>query len=360
MLQKNDEDGENRKKFRHSFDCIIIIFYSNKYTKFMKKVVSIFLCFAWLVSVFAAILLLVKTDDKPSYDAVKILEVWQIDMCEGGKGSRRQYLSNVAEKFEKNHDNVLVTVINQTVESAETNFQKGVYPDLISYSQGVSGLKSIVEPIETNGKYLGAVSGGKIYAVPWASGGYVYFKREENSEVNKIYLSKGDYNFPVVAAFLEGFDVNICVELPPEEAFNEFLNNKNSALIGTQRDLFRAKSKNLSFIVTALNKFTDIVQYISIIGSNEKSRILSNTFIDFLVEESGDLPEKLGMLPQQKNAKTNDNGLIGGLVDVKNAYVTAPFAEKTALYELNHLIFDKKIDGDKKMKYVKNAVIYLK
>lgn len=237
----------------------------------MKKVVSILLCLAWTVSVASALLLLIQDDDTPTYDAVKILEVWQIDMCEGGKGSRRQYLSYIAEKFEKNHDKVLVNVINQTVESAETNFQKGVYPDLISYSQGVDGLKSIVTPIETNGKYLGAVIGGKTYAVPWASGGYVYFEREDNSKIDKIFLSKGDYNLPAIAAFLEGLDVNTCVELPPEEAFNEFLNDKSSALIGTQRDLFRAKSKNLSFKVTALNKFTDIVQYISIIGSNEKS-----------------------------------------------------------------------------------------
>lgn len=326
----------------------------------MKKVVSILLCLAWTVSVASALLLLIKDDDTPTYDAVKILEVWQIDMCEGGKGSRRQYLSNVAEKFEKTNDNVLVTVINQTVESAETNFQKGVYPDLISYSQGICGLKSLVSPIETCGKYVGAVSGGKTYAVPWAFGGYAYFERESVNAVDKIYLSKGDYNLPVVAAFMEGLDVNICVELPPEEAFNDFLNDKNSALIGTQRDLFRAKSKNLSFKVTSLNKFTDIVQYISIIGSDKNSRILSNAFIDFLIEFSQDLPEKLGMLPQVENIENADNGLIAPLISAKTGCVTSPFQEKDALCELNHLIFDKKIDGDKKMKYLKNAVIHLK
>ena len=66
-----------------------------------------------------------------------IISLWQIDGFEGGSGSRKQFLLKVARDFEKQNQGVLVMVINHTFLSATENIERGILPDLISFSNGV-------------------------------------------------------------------------------------------------------------------------------------------------------------------------------------------------------------------------------
>ena len=66
-----------------------------------------------------------------------VLSLWQIDSFEGGIGSRKQFLLKIARGFEKKHKGVLVMVTNITKDGAEENFKNGIYPDMISYGNGV-------------------------------------------------------------------------------------------------------------------------------------------------------------------------------------------------------------------------------
>lgn len=328
----------------------------------MKKALSFILIPLWISAVAFSYYLLTKNDEQDFNDnAAIVIEIWQIDMVEGGKGSRRQYLKSVADKFEKQNKNVIVSVASQTAESAEKNFSKGVYPDMISYSTGLSGvLPALAELNVSSVNMYGGTINNKKYALPWALGGYVYLEHENAEGAGTVYLSKTDYNLPAVALFLEGYDCKNVKELSPEDAFSAFLNDKASALVGTQRDLYRMQPKNLTFKVTYFSAYTDIVQYISVVKKDESRRKLCNKYLEFLIADKENLPSKIGMMAIGGNAKSVENRPIEGLFDVNYTFTLPIYYGKNEIDELNNTIRDEKIESDKKKKYIKSAIIRLK
>ncbi len=327
----------------------------------MKKALSFILIPLWILAVAFSYYLLTKKDEQDLKDAVTVIEIWQIDMVEGGKGSRRQYLQGVAEKFEKQNKNVIVSVASQTAESAEKNFSKGVYPDMISYSTGLSGiLPTLAELNVSSAKMYGGTLNNKKYALPWALGGYVYLEHENTEMVTTVYLSKTDYNLPAVALFLEGYEYKNATELSPEDAFSAFLSDKASALVGTQRDLYRAQSKNLTFKVTYFSGYTDIVQYISVVKKDESRRKLCNKYLEFLMADKENVPSKIGMMSPDSNTKSVENRPIEGLFGTNYTFTLPIYYTKNEIDELNNTVKDEKIESDKKKKYIKSAIIRLK
>lgn len=327
----------------------------------MKKRISVYIAILWLLTVSLGGFLLFRKEKIKTYDAVTILQLWQIDAVEGGKGSRRQYLEKIARIYEKSNENVFVTVINQTVEGAEENFKKGVYPDMISFSQGINGVFPLVKELNMS---CDLAFGGQVneilYAYPWVYGGYVYITHEGQTNVSKTYLSKGNYNLPLAAAFLEGYDLKDYEELSPLDAYYAFLNDRSSALIGTQRDLYRLQNKNLAVQVKPIEEYTDIVQYISVIKGEERREEASVNYLKVLAANKEKTMESIGMLPNGVDIKSLDNRPIDQLLGVKYSFAPSCFSSFQTISELNDKLKDENLKGDNKMKFLKSTIIYLK
>ena len=323
----------------------------------MKKLGRFFIFLLWLIIVALSVFLILKPTKKVQLNDFTILEIWQVDMVEGGTGSRRQYLDNVAKQFEKLNKNVLITVINQTPQSVQENFENGYYPDMISYSQGLTGIADRAKQIDLKVDNFGGKYKNKFCAFLWAMGGYVYVFHKDKAP-KTVYVSKVDYNMPLISLYLEDLPKSYQV-LPPEKAYYNFLNNKDSALLGTQRDLYRLKDKLDNFTVLPLEKFTDICQYISILTDIDEKIKLSNKFINLLYESGKKDLYKIGMRSPYQNIKSGDNGLIALLFDINYKQSLSPFYSFSALDKLHNDLLSDKINGEEKTKLIKNAIFYL-
>ncbi len=337
----------------------IILLLLKSYIRFMKKLISVLIVAVWLITVSVSVMMLFKKEEDKKVETL-ILELWQLDMVEGGKGSRRNYLLSAAKEFENKYDNVLLTVISQTAECAEEMFKNGVYPDMISYSQGLDGVFPLCQEITGFGVSYGGKYKNALYALPWAYGGYFLIERDGLESPSQVYVSKTDSNLPLLAAFLEGLTLNNPIEMPSEQSYYAFLKDKNSALLGTQRDIYRLENKDMSLKITPLKNYTDIVQYVSVMKGDSVRTELCNDFIKILVEKSQKDINLLGMASPFGNEKLIDNGPIALLFTVKHQMTASAFLSKETLSEINSVIKDQTINSDNKMKYVKNTIIYLK
>lgn len=327
----------------------------------MKKRISVYIAIFWLFAVSLGGFLLFKKENIKTHVQTTILQLWQIDGVEGGKGSRRQYLEKIARIYEKSNENVLITVINLTVEGVEENFQKGVYPDMISFSQGLNGIFPLVKELNISCNFaFGGRVDGSLYAYPWAYGGYVYITREGQNTVSKTYLAKGDYNLPLAAAFLAGYDLKDYQELAPLDAYYAFLSDRSSALIGTQRDLYRLQNKNLTVEIKPIGEYTDIVQYISVIKGDKMREDASLNFLKVLAENNEKTPDAIGMLSNGVDIKNTDNRPIDRLLGVKYRFAPSCFSSIQTINELNDKLNDENLKSDNKMKFLKSTIIYLK
>ena len=108
-----------------------------------------------------------------------VLNLWHIETFEGGHGSRKQFLIDVATSFEKENDGVLVMVVSHTPTSANEALKNGETPDMISY--GAGSVYTDMKQINCVLDFVGGKVEDKIYAVPWCKGGYVLF---ENPKYN--------------------------------------------------------------------------------------------------------------------------------------------------------------------------------
>lgn len=326
----------------------------------MKKTISMLLITIWMFLVALSALFTFKKEKTVDVESVIVLELWQIDMFEGGQGSRRQYLSQIASDFEKENKKVLINIVNKTVEGALWNFTNNVYPDMISFSPGLDGVLPILTKLDVKEGVLGGKINGDVYAYPWAVGGYVYIAREKSEKIQTVYISEGLYNLPTLAAYLEGLSFENQVKREPTDAFSLFLKDENSALLGTHRDLYRLSDKNYDVNITPLKKFSDLIQYIGVVKGDEKRIALSKRFVDFLVKNCKDSIYKIGMTLNGNIEKSVDNRPIAPLYGVKYDFTTSAFCQNSTIKEIKTLLNDENAEDDKKMKYLKNAIIYLK
>ncbi len=215
----------------------------------------------------------------------KIITVWQIDSFEGGSGSRRKFLLDVARAFEKINKGVLVTVVNYTVSGAEAAFSENIRPDLVSYGNGlnVEGMSEI--SADKPSKY-GKI-GDKCFAEAWCRGAYMLF---ENSDCNlksreKTVVSQAEYTIPLVAYALEGNAYVDAEVLSPMNAYVKFVSGNARYLLGTQRDAVRLKNRGFTAKTTVLKSFSDLNQFISLTSSDAEKSVLAERFINFLLSD---------------------------------------------------------------------------
>lgn len=211
--------------------------------------------------------------------------LWQIDSFEGGKGSRSDYLLNLCDEFSETND-CYVTVTSLSANAARLNIEKGIVPDLISYGAGTYGLESVIS--------------GKTPFYTWAHGGYCFITLDGGSVFNDIsadntIINSGKDNLSDVAAIFCG--VNGADTDKPTGAYVKLLNGKYKYLLGTQRDIYRLKTRGVAFSVKAVTEFNDLYQNISVTAACENA-VFAEKLINFIIE-NGDLTS-IGMLGNEK------------------------------------------------------------
>ncbi|MDE6598046.1 MAG: hypothetical protein K2K60_05365 [Clostridia bacterium] len=229
---------------------------------------------------------------------MSVLNVWQIDSFEGGKGSRAAYLQNIGNEFSEN-SGCYVTVTSITATAARENLKSGNVPDLISYGAGTHGIESYIV--------------GKTPYFCWCNGGYCVLTTTEGADFSDIsaentVINAGTDNLAEVCALfcgLNGADVE-----KPTGAYVKLINGKYKYLLGTQRDIYRLKTRGVAFAVKPVTEFNDLYQNISITSKN-KAKIAQN-FIAFLLKKR-ETVNKLGLITDGVKLYDDEMSVMEGL-----------------------------------------------
>lgn len=321
----------------------------------MKKLSTIALC-CLCVAVFFAAIFLPSTKTAQCKKEKPILTVWQIDMFEGGIGSRATYIKNAATNFEKKN-NVLIMVETKTAKDVEELLAKNIVPDIISFSSGLNGVLEKAKSLDSDG--FAGVYNGKTYAKCWCYGGYVRIKRK-GTNPTQIILSKNKSKNIELACLYNSIDVSNAKEFEPKRAFEEFMATPDSLLIGTQRDIYRLRNKIENYEIEPLEFFTDLVQYVSILSEIENKISLSENFINYLCGEGQKNINSLGLMSKDKKLNNANNGLIDRFFNVNYAFSTLAFLSQDEILEIEKIAKDKTKSESEKFKILKTFVKQLK
>ncbi|MCM1438051.1 MAG: hypothetical protein NC131_02405 [Roseburia sp.] len=250
-----------------------------------KRKILILLLVIVLIIVFVPLLAVLQSRSAAadeSTEGTAALTVWQIDGFEGGRGSRSQYLQSAGVTCFKN-EKVYLNVTSLSAEAARANLEAGTIPDIISYPSGFYGLENFVNSKDFTYKN-------------WCRGGYCFLTLDENADFSDItaentVINVGKDNLSGVAAILCGVGGADFEE--PTNAYLRLLGGKYKYLLGTQRDVFRLKTRNASFSVKPITVFNDLYQNFSILTGNCDRYNLCRRFIDFVL--ANDKVDSLGL-----------------------------------------------------------------
>lgn len=249
---------------------------------------------------------------------MQVLTLWQIDSFEGGKGSRAQYLQNKANEF-FDGENCYLTVASLSADAARKNMKVGNIPDIISYGAGFYGLDKYVNACDFAYK-------------SWCRGGYCILSLTDNDfkdvdEANTV-INEGKDNLTKTCALLCG--VEGAHFESSTSAYVSLINGKYKYLLGTQRDIFRLKTRGVSFSVKPITVFNDLYQNISILTNGEKYYNCLK-FINWLIENNNDLA-KVGMIFDKKNIYDDE---MQCMQDVSFDCTIKGFVSQSYLNEIN-------------------------
>lgn len=241
----------------------------------IKVLAVLAVCAAFLISFLC---LYFKKESVKAIDEKTALTVWQIDSFEGGKGSRAEYLQNVGNNFGKK-ENSYVNVVSLSSDAARMNLSKGNIPDIISYGAGMCGIENYINDFNV-----------------WCRGNYCLLTLDTNSGFSDVtcentVINKGKDNFVNAAALFCG--VQSAKLESSTSAYVKLINGEYKYLLGTQRDIFRLKTRNVEFSVKPLTDFNDLYQNIS---KTVKcgNIVYAQKFIDYLLSRNADVG-KIGM-----------------------------------------------------------------
>ena len=312
----------------------------------MRKVLFIFCCFFCVIV--TLISLLFSYPKKAQVESEKdYIEIWHVDLMEGGVGSRLSIINSYATVY-MNTTNSVVRVISHTKYSMESNFEKGIYPDIISYSNGLA--------LPYDRLFSFQIDGEKVYATPWCLGGYLLIKRKD-SIATQVIVSQQKYTLPLLAYHFSGVNLPLKCVSSSEKAIQDFYADKSSALLSTQRDIFRLERKGIEIEVMPLCEFNDLYQYLSLVGDKENydnSVNFLSAFLRWL--ENSDKLKSVGMLTAK--------GYIDGVCEEKLAifsgcrtiYATVPLITPSQIEKLQN----QAINFNKEKESIKNTLKYLK
>ena len=270
--------------------------------KHKKRLVYRVLAFIICAVIIIAALVVMFSDNKKAVaeGEFTVLNIWQIDNFEGGKGSRASYLQNIGDEFAKK-GGCYVTVTSVTAAAALENLKRGTVPDLISYGAGISGLEQYIT--------------GNTPFYCWCHGGYCILSLENNADFTKAsaentIINEGTGNKINACALLCGVKGADCAQ--PTSAYVKLINGQYKFLLGTQRDIFRLKTRGVQFSVKPVTEFNDLYQNISITSQNAQKRAMGEKFISKLLADS-DKISKLGLFADGKSLYDDELHSLEGL-----------------------------------------------
>ena len=275
-----------------------------KYIMPEKRKVIVFRIIVSLLSVAiliaAPVMALKNKNGVSAENEMMVMSVWQIDCFEGGKGSRASYLQSAANKFSEDK-NTYFNVVQLSSEAARENLKNGNCPDLISYGAGICGIESYI----TDSKSF----------YTWAYGGYCLLSIAEADNFESVtkentVINIGTENLSAAAALFYG--LNGAATERPTGAYVKLINGDYKYLLGTQRDIFKLKTRGVQFSVKPLTEFNDLYQNISITTSEPAKKAIARNFIDYLLFESDEIV-KLGLMYQGKTLYEDEMRAMEGL-----------------------------------------------
>ncbi len=263
--------------------------------KKIRVIVGTFLLLSVLITIFYGRDKIAEKPDISSPQGYKcILNLWNIDIFEGGRGSRKQFLLDAAVEFEKQNPGVLVLATSRTEEGYYQSIINEQTPDLISFGMGIEIFNSseIADCSFTGGKI-----GEKTYAVPWCRGGYVLIlnkKAQFNGECKDLLVSKSDYTLPLLAYSMQGYKAKNIVVKKPMDAYVDFVSGKYAVMVGTQRDVVRLNTRGYNAEIITLTEYNDLYQYLSVVSKDDVKREYAQKFVQFILSKS--VQEKLNKI----------------------------------------------------------------
>ena len=246
----------------------------------IRTVAFMAVCVAFFISLFC---MYGRNSSVKAADENVSLNVWQIDSFEGGKGSRADFLQDIGNAFGK-EENCYINVVSLSAEAARLNLSNGNIPDIMSYGAGMYGIESYVSDY-----------------IVWCRGSYCLLTLDTNSEFSDVnsentVINMGKDNFADIAALFNG--LQDAKTESPTSAYVKLINGEYKYLLGTQRDIFRLKTRNVEFSVQPVKAFNDLYQNISK-TTHCTNNIYAQKYIDYLLSNSSDL-SKIGMLSEGK------------------------------------------------------------
>jgi hypothetical protein len=256
-----------------------------------------------------------------------VINIWQVDSFEGGKGSRAQYLQNKAEACFKD-ENCYATVTALSADAVRENLKSGTVPDLISYGAGFYGLESYIN------------ADNFLYKT-WCRGGYCLLSIDGDfSDVTSqnTVINVGKDNFAGISALLCGLD-GATIDMPTS-AYVKLINGEYKYLLGTQRDIYRFKTRGASIKIKPVTVYNDLYQNISILSKDSKKSKLCEEFINYLLENNSDL-DKIGMISDDINIYTDEMKVMEGLTF---DYKLNSFVSEAYMVQLNQAVKNKNVN----------------
>lgn len=267
----------------------------------MKKILPVIkplICAALCIAAVVAFLCFAFKPQKSNAENndKSVLQLWQIDSFEGGKGSRADYLQKKGNAFSKEYG-AYVTVTALSAEAAVLNLENGNIPDLISYGAGICGLES----------YIGSFT-------TWCHGGYCLLAVDANADFTNVnaentVINSGKNNYTSAAAMFYGLQ-NAEYE-NPSGAYVKLINGDYKYLLGTQRDIFRLKTRGVGFTVKPVTEFNDLYQNISVVDKSANFSV-AQRFVGYLMSHRDDV-NKLGLMTESSGLYDDEMKVMEGL-----------------------------------------------
>lgn len=283
--------------------------------KFSAKI-KVILCAVVCVCLFITFTCMALADGEQTNDTEdtrSVLKVWQIDSFEGGKGSRADFLQSIGNDFAES-GNGYVSVTSLSSEAARLNLSKGNVPDIISYGAGIYGIESYITGY-----------------TQWCRGGYCLLTVEgdfSDATAENTVVNSGKENFTAAALMLGG--LNGAEQQTPTSAYLKLVNGNCKYLFGTQRDIYRLKTRGVNFTVKPVTAFNDLYQNISVTTAC-KDKNEANKFIDYLLSRRAEVT-RLGMISDGAVYEDEMREMVSVEFDYK---ITSPFSEETRNRLLN-------------------------
>lgn len=324
----------------------------------MKKVKFFCLVFAFVFVVICfrsslekALAVENENSRKPTYSA--IISVWQVDMVEGGLSSRTSLLKRVGSRFENKNKTVKIAVEQVGYEGAIKKISNGILPDVISFSNGLDQIFPYAVPIQKNSS-LG-VSLGKALCQPWAVGGYVLISLNGGFNKPNLYISQNTYTLPQIAYYYFNVEYPNVTVLSPLNAYSVFLADKNAVLLGTQRDLFRLKSRKTECEYKVNTQFSDIIQYVAVTARQKQKQQIAKEFVQMVTSLSQADLDNVGMISPYLTYG-NDTGVLKNFVGFSVKSTVSVYTSSQKIVECQQNLVAEGLNRQEKSNIIKNIV----